>query len=1074
MSASTPEITPITANQYLFVCAAKVATLTLTKTVVGGLATVADFPLTATTSGVPLLAAVVSGTPAATNQVVPPGAYALSEGAAASYSASAWTCANGNTPLTVSQGTVTVPAGGAVVCGITNTYVPPPVPGIRIVKSSPTATITAAGPLVYDFAVSNTGNVPLTGIVVSDPDCSAPAYVSGDGAPVGELGLAEVWLYTCTRTISQDQIDAGASIANTVSVTSTQGAVDTDTLTIDVAGAPSIHVVKSSSTSLVTAPGPVGYTFAVTNTGNVTLTGVTVADVRCDDPPVYTGGDADTDDKLDLTETWTYTCTRTVVQGEIDAGGMLTNTVDVSSAQEATDSDTLRIPIARTPAISIVKSSATTMVSAPGPVVYDLSVDNTGNVTLTGIVVSDPDCSAPAYVSGDGAPVGELGLAEVWLYTCTRTISQDQIDAGASIANTVSVTSTQGAVDTDTLTIDVAGAPSIHVVKSSSTSLVTAPGPVGYTFTVTNTGNVTLTGVTVADVRCDDPPVYTGGDADTDDKLDLTETWTYTCTRTVVQGEIDAGGMLTNTVDVSSAQEATDSDTLRIPIARTPAISIVKSSATTMVSAPGPVVYDLSVDNTGNVTLTGIVVSDPDCSAPAYVSGDADTDDELDVDETWTFTCTRTVTQAEIDAGGTLANTADVNAAQEVSDTDTLAIPLVHSPSIQVVKSSPTSLVTGAGALAYRFEVRNTGNVTLTGVSVDDPDCDAAPVMTGGDTGSDDLLGLTEIWTFSCVRTVTQALIDGGGAVVNTVTVGADGEVTDSDSLEIPVAQVPALTVRKEAAAGPYLVGSTITYQITVHNSGNVTLSGVVLDDPAATVGTCAPAQPATLAPGADMVCAATHVVSEADGAAGTYLNVVTATGTPPEGRAVRNTGSVRVETGRLPIDLSIDKSLVAAVATGEKATWTITVRNAGPGADSGVVVTDPLPSSLALVSASGTGWSCTFTSGVVRCSYASAIAAGATLPPITIVTTVLAPAGSSLVNGASVTGDLPDPTPANNIDEVSAVVPVVASEPILPETGSQTHQVAAWGLSSLALGIGLYWISRRRRLDEPGQLARR
>ncbi len=80
------------------------------------------------------------------------------------------------------------------------------------------------------------------------------------------------------------------------------------------------------------------------------------------------------------------------------------------------------------------------------------------------------------------------------------------------------------------------------MVKSSTTASVTAAGQVvPYTFTVTNTGNVTLTGVTVSDPKCD---VGAGlgrrGDANGDSKLQPAETWVYTCTHTVTQAEIDA------------------------------------------------------------------------------------------------------------------------------------------------------------------------------------------------------------------------------------------------------------------------------------------------------------------------------------------------------------------------------------------------------------------------------------------------------------------------------------------------------------------------------------------------------
>ena len=65
--------------------------------------------------------------------------------------------------------------------------------------------------------------------------------------------------------------------------------------------------------------------------------------------------------------------------------------------------------------------------------------------------------------------------------------------------------------------------------------------------------------------------------------------------------------------------------------------------------------YTITVANTGNVTLTGVTVTDPfadpgrSCATPRLVG---DEDNLLEVGETWGYTATHTVTQAEIDAGG--------------------------------------------------------------------------------------------------------------------------------------------------------------------------------------------------------------------------------------------------------------------------------------------------------------------------------------------------------------------------------------------------------------------------------------
>ncbi|HEV8404166.1 MAG TPA: hypothetical protein VGQ31_14145 [Candidatus Limnocylindrales bacterium] len=84
----------------------------------------------------------------------------------------------------------------------------------------------------------------------------------------------------------------------------------------------------------------------------------------------------------------------------------------------------------------------------------------------------------------------------------------------------------------------------------------------------------------------------------------------------------------------------------------------------------------------------------------------------------------------------------------------------------------------------------------------------------------------------------------------------------------------PALSIDKTSPTVDYdSVGDVITYAITATNTGNTTLAAVTITDPNAVLGTCTPANGSSLAPGATLTCAATHVVTQADLTAGHYLN---------------------------------------------------------------------------------------------------------------------------------------------------------------------------------------------------------
>ena len=216
--------------------------------------------------------------------------------------------------------------------------------------------------------------------------------------------------------------------------------------------------------------------------------------------------------------------------------------------------------------------------------------------------------------------------------------------------------------------------PAIQVDKSSSTTDITDAGQiVNYNFDVTNQGDQVLTGITVTDPMCDSDPAYQSGDTNLDDKLDLTETWIYTCSHTVTQDEINTGGDLSNTVTADSHESDPDTDTLDIPITQNPALTIVKTATPSTYDEVGDIVsYSFLVTNTGNVSFTGpVTINDDkatDESCPA-VTTVGNLDNELDPDENITCTASYTITLEDLNAGS-VTNFAYATIDQTQSNTD--------------------------------------------------------------------------------------------------------------------------------------------------------------------------------------------------------------------------------------------------------------------------------------------------------------------------------------------------------------------------------------------------------------------
>src|SRR6185312_7801217 len=81
---------------------------------------------------------------------------------------------------------------------------------------------------------------------------------------------------------------------------------------------------------------------------------------------------------------------------------------------------------------------------------------------------------------------------------------------------------------------------------------------------------------------------------------------------------------------------------------------------------------------------------------------------------------------------GDIDNTVTADSNETPPDTASAEVPIVRSAALDVTKTAAEANVDAAGdVIHYTIKVTNTGNVTLTGVSIDDPllsdeDCDGA------------------------------------------------------------------------------------------------------------------------------------------------------------------------------------------------------------------------------------------------------------------------------------------------------------------------------------------------------------
>lgn len=205
--------------------------------------------------------------------------------------------------------------------------------------------IVIGDPVTWIYEITNTGDLPLVNVVVSDDQGVAPVLVtSGNNDDVlesGEIwkyeakGVAEAGLYKNIGTVTAEtELGAKVSASDPSHYYGVVASIDIEKSTngkdADTLPGPSI-----------VAGGEVQWTYTVTNTGTVPLNTVKVKDDKEGTISGPSSGDDDNNGLLDPGETWIYEKTGTAISGEYTNVGTVTAKVALSGFdQTVTDKDT--------------------------------------------------------------------------------------------------------------------------------------------------------------------------------------------------------------------------------------------------------------------------------------------------------------------------------------------------------------------------------------------------------------------------------------------------------------------------------------------------------------------------------------------------------------------------------------------------------------------------------------------------------------------------------------------------------------------------------------------------------------
>jgi len=167
-----------------------------------------------------------------------------------------------------------------------------------------------------------------------------------------------------------------------------------------------------------------------------------------------------------------------------------------------TSQDTSHVTVIN-PAISISKTPHTQTVAFAGTVTFTIGVKNTGDSTLTNVRVTDAQAPGCARTSADIPQLASMAPGDELSYSCTVANVTANFTNVAVATGTPEVGPDVSANDSAAVTVGPPPPPVTHpaisIVKDPKSQTVTVGKTATFKITVTNTGDVALTNVTVTD-----------------------------------------------------------------------------------------------------------------------------------------------------------------------------------------------------------------------------------------------------------------------------------------------------------------------------------------------------------------------------------------------------------------------------------------------------------------------------------------------------------------------------------------------------------------------------------------------
>ncbi|WP_375433283.1 fibronectin type III domain-containing protein [uncultured Friedmanniella sp.] len=850
-----------------------------------------------------------------------------------------------NTVSSTEAGSSCPPASSAAACVSSVDLL---TPALTLTTSADLTNATLGATVTYTVLVTNTGQTSypsasfsssLTG-VLDDATYNGDATASGGTADysggvltwTGGLSPGDSVTITYTVTVNSPSSGDRSMISTVVSSAAGSncalGSVDTGcTVAVNVTNAVSLTFTKTASAATAAAGGVVTYTVKVLNSSAAAVDGVDFTDDLTDvlDDASFNG------DAAASTGTVTFTTPSLTWTGTVPAGGTVTVTYSVTARSVKSGNDLLisvlsspsvpesnncvagsvdtrctsTVPVARLDLRQYADETTTT----PGSVVHlTQTYTNTGQSPYFGISVSSPR----ADTSDDTVPTGDQVASSG---TVVRTPTELRWTGDIPVGGTVTITRTLIVKDPDpgnqviraTLTSTARGSncpsgtadprcsfsitvltPGLTISTTADAATVVPSATVGYTITVTNTGQTHYTAATVTDTLSGvlDDATYDGT------ATASTGTVSYTAPELRWTGDLAVGDTATITFSVTAHRPADGDKTMSTRVSstdpgstcppassnaacvtrvevRTPALLTVLIASRTSAKPGDVVTYTVTATNTGqtdyatatfNLALTGLL-DDASYDGNAIASSGSVVRNGQSLD--WTgplamgesATITYAVTVSSTVTGNhrleqTLTSVGDGSNCPAGS-TDPRCASSVPIASLLIGLSSDLSVAKPTDVVHYTNTFTNTGQVPYQGITVttnvlgaaDDASYNGDAAVTAGSVAI--IPGARLVWTGDLAVGATVTLTasvsvknpDPGDKLISSTIIsdapGSNCPTGGTDPAcrsDIPVL-TPSLAISKTADQTTTTPGGIVSYTITVHNTGQTAYAGAVVTD---------------------------------------------------------------------------------------------------------------------------------------------------------------------------------------------------------------------------------------------------